>query len=215
MIKIQKFVFGPVEENTYIIYNEDGEAAIIDCGAYFPYEEESISSFIMKNNLNLTMMLNTHMHFDHFWGNKFIYDKYNTKCFAPHKDIMGLPSLRKQVERFMPIGDEDIELSIDIYNDIKQNDIIKLGKDEIKVLEVPGHSPGHVVFYIEKDKILFSGDTIFLESIGRTDLWGGNLELLQAKIREELFTLGDDVIVYPGHGVETSIAHEKRHNPFL
>lgn len=215
MIKIQKFVFGPVEENTYIIYNEDSEAAIIDCGAYFPYEKEAISSFIMKNNLNLTMMLNTHMHFDHSWGNKFIYDKYNTKCFAPHKDIMGLPSLRKQVERFMPIGDEDIELSIDIYNDIKQNDIIKLGKDEIKVLEVPGHSPGHVVFYIEKDKILFSGDTIFLESIGRTDLWGGNLELLQAKIREELFTLGDDVIVYPGHGVETSIAHEKRHNPFL
>lgn len=215
MIKIQKFVFGPVEENTYIIYNEDSEAAIIDCGAYFPYEKEAISSFIMKNNLNLTMMLNTHMHFDHSWGNKFIYDKYNTKCFAPHKDIMGLPSLRKQVERFMPIGDEDIELSIDIYNDIKQNDIIKLGKDEIKVLEVPGHSPGHVVFYIEKDKILFSGDTIFLESIGRTDLWGGNLELLQAKIREELFTLGDDVIVYPGHGIETSIAHEKQHNPFL
>ena len=211
MLTVKGFVFSPVQENTYVLYNEAGECCIIDPGCYFSNERNELKDFISGKRLRPKYLLNTHCHLDHVFGNKFVYDTYQLK---PH-----LHRLEKQVLDYAPLAGQLWNLPFDNYNGevsyITENEVMRLGEDELKVLFAPGHSPGHVCFYCEAQGFVMGGDVLFRESIGRTDLPGGDFETLIASIRRELFTLPPETIVYPGHGPATTVGYEMENNPFM
>ena len=212
MIKIEKFVFSPFSENTYIIWEDVlFEAAIVDPGCSDESEEKIISDFISKNNLNIKYLINTHCHIDHIFGCEFIKQKYNPIYLIPEKDLSLLQNADKQAETF------GIEMRIPPNPDkfIEENMILALAENEIKFLFTPGHTEGEYCIYLQKDKLLISGDVLFKGSIGRTDLWGGDYNTLIISINNKLLSLPNDVKVFPGHGEETTIGNEKEFNPFL
>jgi len=211
MLTVKTFTFNPLAENTYILFNESKDTIIIDPGCYFDEEKEKVKNFIESNNLNPVQLLNTHCHLDHVFGNKWVYETYGLELFL-HPD-------EEQVLNFASQSAQMWGMLFDNYDGplhfFKDNDIIKLGEDELKVLLAPGHSPGSVCFYSKEQNFLIGGDVLFRKSIGRTDLPGGNHNALIASIRQQLFVLPDEVIVYPGHGETTTIGYEKKYNPFL
>jgi hydroxyacylglutathione hydrolase len=211
MLKIKSFTFSPIQENTYILYNEFNDCIIIDPGTYFDNEKEELSNYIEKSGLKPKILLNTHCHLDHVFGNKFVAEKYGLGLQL-HKE-------EKAVLQFAPTSGLMYEMPFDNYTGelffIEERDIIKLGDDELKVILTPGHSPGSLSFYCKKDGFVISGDALFYRSIGRTDLPMGHHETLIESIRNNLFTLPDETIVYSGHGKPTTIGDEKSHNPFL
>ena len=211
MLKIKDFVFSPIQENTYLIYNESGEGIIIDPGCYFPEEQEVLSAFITQSAVKPRMLLNTHCHLDHVFGNKYVAETYGLTLQLHEKekvmlDLAPASGLMYQ----MPFDNYSGDL---IY--LKEDDTIKLGNDELTVIEAPGHSPGHICFYCAAQNFIISGDVLFNRSIGRTDLPGGDHQTLVKNIREKFFILPDDTIVYSGHGPVTTIGEEKKYNPFL
>ncbi|MFT3979871.1 MAG: MBL fold metallo-hydrolase [Ferruginibacter sp.] len=211
MLQVKSFVFSPVQENTYIIYNELKNAIIIDPGCYFDEEKETLSGFIDKMNLTPKMLLNTHCHLDHVFGNKYVAEKYQLK--------LRIHEGEKVVLDDAPMRGLMFNLPFDNYtgpiNYIKDEEIISLDEDILRSLLTPGHSPASLSFYCEKDGFVISGDTLFRQSIGRTDLPGGNFDTLIGSIRNKLFTLPDTTKVYSGHGPETTTGFEKRNNPYL
>ncbi len=211
MLKIKSFEFSPIQENTYLVYNEFNDCAIIDPGCYFDDEKDTLAEYIEKMGLKPRMLLNTHCHLDHVFGNKFIAEKYGLKLHM-HVD-------EKPVLAFAAASGLMYNLPFDNYSGecvyIKENEVIKIGNDVLKIILTPGHSPGSVSFYCEKDKFVISGDALFSRSIGRTDLPMGDHETLLKSIREQLFVLPEDTKVYSGHGPVTSIGEEKRENPFM
>ena len=211
MLKIKSFVFSPIQENTYLLYNEFNECLIIDPGCYFPEEQDELRAFITQSSLKPRMLLNTHCHLDHVFGNKFVAETYGLTLHLHEKEKMLLD--------YAPTSGLMYNMPFDIYTGdykyLKEGDIVKLGEDELKVIEAPGHSPGHICFYSAEQHFIISGDVLFNRSIGRTDLPGGNHETLLKNIREKLFVLPDETIVYSGHGEPTSIGEEKKYNPFL
>ena len=211
MLTIKSFEFSPIQENTYILYNEFNDCIIIDPGCYFDAEKEKLVAFITDNKLTPKMLINTHCHLDHVFGNKFISEKYNL--------TLKIHENEKAVLAFAPTSGLMYNMPFDNYVGeyiyLKEGDIIKPGEDELRVIEAPGHSPGHICFYCEKQNFIISGDVLFNRSIGRTDLPGGNHETLLKNIREKLFVLPDETVVYSGHGPVTTIGDEKKDNPFL
>lgn len=211
MMMVKGFVFSPIEENTYVLYNEAGECCIIDPGCYSSNERNELKDFISGSGLRPKYLLNTHCHLDHVFGNKFVYDTYGLQPHI-HPD-------EKRVLDFAPIAGMHWNLPFDHYTGaltyITERDTIRLGDDELKILLAPGHSPGHVCFYSEAQQFVIGGDVLFRGSIGRTDLPGGDFDTLIASIRRELFTLPPKTTVYPGHGPATTIEYEMKHNPFL
>lgn len=211
MWNIKRFVFSPIQENTYVLYNDRKSCVVVDPGCYFDGEKERLQSFIDKNGLQAELLLNTHCHLDHVFGNKFIHDTYGLTLHLHEKE--------KQVLDFAPASGLMWNMPFDNYqgalNWIKEGDILRLGEDELKVIEAPGHSPGHVCFYCEKQDFLIGGDVLFQRSIGRTDLPGGNYDTLIRSIRTKLFVLPDETVVYSGHGEATTVGGEKLYNPFL
>jgi hydroxyacylglutathione hydrolase len=211
MITVQFFTFSPVAENTYVLYNENGEAIIIDPGCYFDEEKNKLAEFIETKQLDVVQLINTHCHLDHVFGNKWVSEKYGLELFIHPNE--------EQVLAFAPQSGKMWGLPFDNYTGklhfLQEGDIVTLGEDELKVLLAPGHSPGSICFYCEKQKFVIGGDVLFNESIGRTDLPGGDHNTLLSSIRQQLFVLPDDVKVYPGHGTPTTIGHEKKYNPFL
>jgi glyoxylase-like metal-dependent hydrolase (beta-lactamase superfamily II) len=211
MLKIRQFTFNPVQENTYVVYNDKGACAIIDPGCYFDYEYKELTDFIDKNNLSPKCLLNTHCHLDHVFGNKQIAEHYKL-------DLQFHP-LEKKLFDYAPTSGEMWGLPFKNYEGniiyIKEGDAIKLDEDELSILLTPGHSPGSVCFYSDADGFIVSGDVLFRAGIGRTDLPGGNYETLISSIRKKLFALPDNVKVYSGHGPVTTIGEEKTGNPFL
>lgn len=211
MLTIKKFTFNPVAENTYLLYNEAKEAIIIDAGFYFTEEKQKVQEFIDINSLRLVQLLNTHAHLDHVFGNKWVYEKYGLELFLHPNEEQGLQFAPQSAQMWgMPFENYEGPLHF-----IENNDIIKLGEDELEVLLAPGHSPGSICFYCKNQKFVIGGDVLFKESIGRTDLPGGNHAALIESIKNQLFVLPDDVTIYPGHGENTTIGYEKKHNPFL
>ena len=212
MITIKTFEVNYFSENTYLLYDDTREAVLIDCGCSRREEELMLSNFITENNLTLKHYLCTHLHLDHIFGNEFIYNTYGLRPEAHKADVEGLPSAERQAEAFglqFPLK----EITVEKY--IAGGETIRFGESELTALSVPGHSPGSLAFYSEKSGYVFSGDALFAGSIGRTDLWGGNQDVLIAAIKDKLLSLPDDTIVYPGHGTETTIFNEKMNNPFL
>lgn len=211
MLKIKSFEFSPIQENTYILYNEFNECIIIDPGCYFDAEKDELVAFITNNHLAPKMLVNTHCHLDHVFGNKLISEKYNL--------TLQLHENEKAVLAFAPASGLMYDMAFDNYTGdfilLNEGDFIKLGDDELKVLLTPGHSPGSLSFYAEKDKFVISGDALFKNSVGRSDLPGGNHAQLIRGIKENLLSLPEDTVVYSGHGPQTTIGEEKLNNPYL
>ncbi|WP_372754541.1 MBL fold metallo-hydrolase [Labilibaculum sp.] len=212
MITIETLVFNHWQENTYILYDETGEAVLIDCGVFFKEEGKRLIDFLELKKIKLVKQLNTHLHIDHVLGNQFAKDQFNLLTQA-HKDDEFL--LAEAPNYGLRLGLENVVEPPALGKLIKDGDVITFGNAELKVLHIPGHSPGHVVFYNEAQKFVIAGDVLFRESIGRTDLPYGNYEQLLEGIKNKLLVLDDDVDVYPGHGPATTIGHERSNNLFL
>ncbi len=210
MIAIQSFVFNAFQENTYIISDKTNECVIIDPGCYDDHEKKELADYIQDHQLNVQMLLNTHCHIDHILGNDFVKQKYGTKLYI-HKTEEFVLNAQKILAPHYGFNRYQ-EATPDGY--LAEGDVIEFGLQKFSVLFVPGHSPGHIAFYNEKEKVVLAGDVLFQNSVGRTDLPGGNHNTLVNSIHKKLFTLPDEVTVYPGHGGETTIGVEKRTNPF-
>lgn len=211
MIRFQKFTFNPFQENTYLLYDESNSAVIIDPGCYTSEEEKEIVDFIDSNNLKPVMLLNTHCHIDHVLGNSFIFKKYKLKPVIHSADLPILKSLG-QYGRAYGFKVEDSPEPLNFLDDL---DEVTFGNSLLEIKHIPGHAPGHVVFIDKKQKIIFGGDVLFYGSIGRTDLPYGDHDTLIKSIKQNLLTMDDDFVVYPGHGPSTNIGFEKKNNPFL
>lgn len=211
MLKIRQFTFNPVQENTYVIFNDKGASAIIDPGCYFDYEYKELTDFIDKNHLSPKCLLNTHCHLDHVFGNRFVAEKYGlTLQLHPNEKRLLDYAPTSGVSWGLPFENYEGEV---IY--INEGDQVLLDDDVLEIFFTPGHSPGSICFYNQAAGFVVAGDVLFKSSIGRTDLPGGDFDTLISSIQTRLFTLPDDVVVYPGHGHETTIGFEKNTNPFL
>lgn len=211
-MQLKKFIVNPVEVNCYLLWDESKEAVLIDCGAWYPQEREQIKEFIESNGLTLKHHLNTHLHFDHIFGNAFIEETFGVKTSANDADWPWAENIKERVARFGMKYDEKVPILGCILND---GDEITFGNSRIVAIAVPGHSPGSLAYHIPEAKILFSGDALFRGSIGRTDFPDSNHRALIYAIREKLLTLPEDTVVYPGHDRETTIEFEKKYNMYL
>ena len=211
MFVVKAFTFSPVQENTYVLYNEQKQAVLIDPGCYFEQERAELLSFVQQNGLELQLLLNTHCHLDHVFGNKWVHEQFGLE--------LHLHPNEQQVLDFAPTSGLMWNLPFDNYTGplhfLQEGQKIQVGADELEVLFAPGHSPGHVCFYCRKQDFVIGGDVLFRESIGRTDLPGGNHATLLESIRSQLFILPAATVVYSGHGPATTIGHEQQYNPFL
>lgn len=212
-MKVAIFQFSLFGINTYVVYDPASNCcAIIDPGMLGSQEEKAMTDFICKNNLKVTHVINTHLHLDHAVGNNFLKDSYKVPVLA-HKDDEPLGE-RLQQQAYM-FGINEKFNGVEISDYLSDGEIIKIGDGELKVLSVPGHSPGSVALYDKEDGFVIAGDALFKGSIGRTDLPGGSHSQLISSIKDKLLTLPDDTVVYPGHGPATTIRDEKRSNPYL
>ena len=212
-MKIVKFAFSLFGINTYIVYDPVTlKCAVIDPGMFDSEEEEALEGFIERNNLEVTNIIDTHLHIDHAVGVSFVKKRYNAPL-AAHKDDAFLGERIKQQAASFGLIKRVEDVMIDTY--LNPGDIIKIGEGELKVIHVPGHSPGSVALYDKKDGFVITGDALFSGSIGRTDLPGGDMATLISSIKNGLLTLPDNIVVYPGHGPATTIGQEKRTNPYL
>ena len=210
-MEIYRLVFNPIEVNTYILADQSGDCAIIDCGCYDRVEFRELTALIEEKNLRPVLLLNTHCHLDHIFGNRFILEKYKLGTFCHNEDEK---NRKNAVNHALMFG-----LSMDTppvpAGFLTDGQTITFGKSDLIALHVPGHSRGSLAFYNKSNKTVFTGDALFAGSIGRTDLPGGNYETLINSITKKLFTLPAETTVYPGHGESTSIEKEIRFNPYF
>jgi len=209
---IKTFTFNPIQENTYLVYDETNEAVVIDAGCVSEIEKRALKNYIEDNNLTLKRVINTHLHFDHQFGNKFLFDTYGILPEAGKADEYLLDDVVAHVRSFgLDINEEAQPLG----GYLTENQVIKFGNTSFVIYQVPGHSPGSVAFYDQKDGIVFAGDVLFRGSIGRTDLPQGDYATLIESITKKLLPLPDSTVVYCGHGPSTTIGFERKNNPFL
>lgn len=211
MLYIQSFTFSPIQENTYLIYNQKGHAILIDPGCYFPAEQATLQSYISANSLKLVQLINTHCHLDHVFGNKWAAKTFELELYIhPEEEKMLTFAPQSGIKWGLPFDNYTGPLHF-----LKQNDIVYLGEDELLVLETPGHSPGSISLYSKVNNFVIVGDALFNGSIGRTDLPFASHQQLLDSIKAQLFVLPDATKVYSGHGKPTTIRHEKLTNPYL
>lgn len=210
-MNIAKLVFNPIMENTYIVWDDTKECIIIDAGNFSAREDAQLTDFITERGLKPVMAVNTHGHFDHAMGVGYLKETYDVKFACSSKDQFLVDSAQQSGAMFgvkcAPVPAIDIDLD--------KMEEIAFGATKLRVIKTPGHTPGHVSLYNEEQKVLFTGDTLFRESIGRTDLPGGDYSWIMTSILEQLVPLGDDVEFYPGHGDKSTIGHETLYNPFV
>ncbi len=211
-MKIEKLTFSPFQENTYVVWDEaTNETIIIDPSCLSENEESKLELFITENNLDVKYLFNTHGHLDHIFGNAFVKEKFDPIHYAPEIDMPLFDRAVEQAEGFgltmkpSPKPDKYFEESNQLF----------IGKTEIRLLFTPGHTPGEFCIYFPTENVCITGDVLFRESIGRTDLWQGNLDTLVNSIKTKLFTLPSETVIYPGHGESSSIQYEIDNNPFL
>ena len=211
MSQVVKLTYGPIQENTYIIYDETMECVIIDPGCANARERENLLAEISKLHLKPVKLLNTHCHVDHIPGNPLIANTYNIG--------LEIHPLEEQVLRDAPNFAEMFQIEMDamppVSGFLHEGDEVRFGHTTLQVLFTPGHSPGSISFYNPTDKYVISGDVLFYQSVGRYDLPGADGETLFHSITQKLMTLPDETRVYSGHGRDTSIGLERKQNPFL
>lgn len=211
MMKIKSFAFNPFDENTYVLYDETSECIIVDPGCYTLAEKQELENFVSRESLNPVKVLLTHTHIDHVLGNNFVCGRYKIPiqmCKIEAEMLNAVPEYGK-------MWGIDAEPSPNAELFVEEGVDVTFGKTNLKAIFTPGHSPGSFSFLHEESKSLIAGDVLFMQSIGRTDLPGGNYNTLISSIKQKLFILDDEIIVYPGHGPSTTIGDEKRSNPFL
>ena len=211
-MKIEKFTFNAFSENTFIVSDNTKECIIIDPGCYNQHEKNELAKYVTDNNLKPVMLINTHCHIDHIFGNKFAAEKWGLELQINKLELRILESSTDVAKLY---GFENYEKSPNAKIFLNEHDEIKFGESKLDILFTPGHSPGHIAFHSAKDKVLISGDVLFNNSIGRTDLPGGNYDTLIKSIKEKILLLEDETIVFCGHGPSTTIGSEKLNNPFL
>lgn len=210
MLNVAAFTFNPFQENTYVLH--DGKQAIlVDPGCSNSAEERELEGWLAENGLEPVRLVLTHAHIDHVLGCAWAHERYG---LLPELHRDDLPLLR-MAPRQGDLYGVPCDPSPEPERFIAEGDMIRLNDEELKVLFVPGHAPGHIALYSEAQRFVISGDVLFQGSIGRTDLPGGDYDILIRSIKEQLLPLGDDVRVYSGHGPETTIGRERRMNPFL
>ena len=210
-MKIHKLVFSPIEVNTYIIAGDSGDCAILDCACFNKTECDVLESFIESNKLNPVALLNTHCHFDHIFGNKFIFERYNLRTQYHELEENNHNGFLERIMR----SSWKFDKSPEPLRYIADNEIIEFDSVSLRALFVPGHTSGSLAFYSEKEACIFTGDALFAGSIGRTDLPGGDYDTLISSIQKRLFTLPPSTVVYPGHGAHTQIGNEIATNPWF
>ena len=211
MLNIKSFTFNPFEENTYIVSDDTKECIIIDPGCYSLEEKRELEQYIALNNLIPVKILLTHAHIDHILGNNFVAGKYNIPIQMSSIETALLLAASEYGKMWGIVAEPSPEPVLFVNEAIE----ITFGKSNLKTIFTPGHSPGSFSYYHEETKNLFSGDVLFMQSIGRTDLPGGDYDTLLRSINEKILLLDDEVIVHSGHGPSTTIGSERRHNPFL
>lgn len=211
MLYLKSFTFNPFQQNTYLVYTDEGIAYLIDAGNSTASENEELKQFIAEKKLRLKRFLLTHAHIDHILGARFIFDTYGLLPEVHSSELFFIDRMAQTAAMYgLPF--EQAPTPEKFLND---GDLIQLGNYEFQCLVAPGHSPGSICFYNKENKLLIGGDVLFQGSIGRSDLPLGDHDTLLRSIREKLFVLDDAVKVYSGHGPSTSIGFEKLHNPFL
>lgn len=211
-MKIKTFTFNPFQENTFVVFDDSNECVIIDAGCYEKAEQLELVDWITKNNLKPTKLISTHSHLDHVFGNQFVCNQFGISLGIHKEDEVTLNSLTRVASMY---GIPNVMESPAPSFYFEEGDSVAFGASKLDVLFVPGHAPGHVVFVSHEDKFIVNGDCLFDGSIGRTDLPGGNHEQLISNIKNKLFTLPEDYVVFCGHGPSTTIGKEKRTNPFF
>jgi len=211
MTTIAAFVFNMFQENTYVLYDETKECVIIDPGCYDESERAELLDFITSNRLKLIKLINTHCHVDHIMGNHFVYEKFGLK---PVMHLLEAPALQS-ASFFGGMFGVQVTPSPEPEEFIEEGDVVRFGNTELEVLFTPGHSVGEICLFCRKEKFLIAGDVLFRQSIGRTDLPGGDMKTLLNSIMQKLFPLGDEVRVLSGHGPETTIGFERGNNPYV
>jgi len=211
-MNVKLFVNNPWQENTMVLYDETGEAAVVDCGCFSVEEQERLKRFLTENQLKSVLLLNTHLHVDHIFGNRFMLETYGLLARAHEADAF----LVEDSERYATmLGVRGMTPPPSIGESLKDGEVVRFGHSILRVIHVPGHSPGGVCFYNEADALLIAGDVLFEGSIGRADLPGGDAKQLLEGIRTKLFVLPEHTRVIPGHGATTTIGNEKKYNPFF
>ena len=211
-MQIKSFVFNPIQENTYIVWDDTKECIVIDAGNLSAREDKMLAEFIEEQGLKPVLAVNTHCHFDHILGVEFLRETYGVKFAASSADLPLLKSGRASGAMFgMELG--ALPEAIDI--DLTEVGEVRFGNTVLRVIPTPGHTPGCVSLLHEESKTLFTGDTLFRESIGRTDLPGGDYPTIIKSILGSILPLGDEVTIYPGHGDKSNIGHESLYNPFV
>ena len=210
---IKTFIFNPLQENTYLVIDQaSNECMIIDAGMLFDQEKQQIAAYLQDNNLQLKYVVNTHLHLDHCFGNGFLYNTFGVKPLAHADDEDLLRFMNAHAAAFgVPFNEEPQPLG----GYLSEGDTLQLGNETFEVLHIPGHSKGGIVFYNAAQGVLFSGDSLFNMSIGRTDLPGGDYATLINALTKKVMTLPDATVVYPGHGPTTTIEQEKMYNAYL
>lgn len=212
MLTIETFTFNPYQENTYLIIDgSKNECIIVDPGMHTPQEQAYFKEYIQKKELKPTLLLNTHCHIDHVLGNNFVYENWELVPNFHENEVPVLVS----VENYAPQMGFRYETSPIPETFIQDNEIINFGGYVIEAILAPGHSPGHLCFYIPDLKYIIGGDVLFRNSIGRSDLPGGDHQTLLKSITTRIYTLPDETEVFPGHGSTTTIGFEKETNPFV
>lgn len=211
-MQIRTFQFNMLGVNTYLLSDEDTrETVVIDAACYYNKECEALADFIDSHELRVTHLLNTHLHFDHIFGNRFVSERYGVKPEAHPADEEWLTEAETRTRMFgfafpgqpMPLGKY-----------LQEGDTVTFGSHTLRCISVPGHSRGSLAFHCPEEGVLFTGDALFCGSIGRTDLPGGSSDLPE-NIRQKLLVLPDETRVYPGHGDATTIGEERRNNYYL
>lgn len=211
MIELQSFTFNPFQENTYIIYDALKNAIIIDPGMYDANEVQQLTDFIDRNGLIPQKVLLTHAHLDHIFGLKSVLDIYDLPFYL-HKDEVMVYNNAETVA-----ANYGVQLSLPNkeYSIISESETLQFGGEDLEIRFAPGHSPGSICFYSSENNWVIGGDVIFQQSIGRTDLPGGDTATLLRSIQTQIFTLPDNTMIYSGHGPSTHVGFEKMNNPFL
>ena len=213
-MKITPFPVNPLSVNCYVVSDETREAVIIDCGAYYPEEQAAIADYIAKQELRPVAHLLTHAHFDHLFGAGFIYERYGLAARCHPADQALFNDIDGQMCGIL--GGHALECHTGPAGEpLTEDTVIRFGNHQLTVIHSPGHTPGGVCFYCAEEKVLFSGDSLFQLSIGRTDFPGGNHWDLIKALHRLLSELPPETAVYPGHGPATTLAAESAHNPYL
>lgn len=212
MLNIVRFVCNPIQENTYVMSDETNECVIVDCGAFFPEERKAIVDYIRNNHLVPKHLIATHGHIDHNFGNNTMFKEFGLKPEVHADEAQLMDTLPEQAELFCNIT-LDYEMPA-VGRFLSANDKICFGSHTFTILETPGHTPGSVFYYCKEENVAFSGDTLFHNSVGRTDIPGGSMFLLIQSLRA-ISQLPDETQILPGHGDYTTMGKEQTSNPYL